>query len=134
PPTVFSPFPYTTLFRSRPASPEQGALSDGHRVLRELAHVAGAAAGELPRERHRDDQEAAIFPAGPSHSAAVAANPRRRDCRTVCADTGSAVVAEGSRRVPGTARPAPAPPVRRRRAAVHQPARRAVLQRAACAV
>src|SRR5207244_7504722 len=88
PPTVFSPFPYTTLFRSRPASPEQGALSDGHRVLRELAHVAGAAAGELPRERHRDDQEAAIFPAGPSHSAAVAANARRRDCLAVCADAG----------------------------------------------
>src|SRR5207244_12721257 len=106
PPTVFSPFPYTTLFRSRPASPEQGALSDGHRVLRELAHVAGAAAGELPRERHRDDQEAAIFPAGPSHSAAVAANARRRDCLAVCADAGGAVAAEDSWRAPDPALPA----------------------------
>jgi len=33
-----------------------------------LTAVAGAAAGELPRERHRDDQEAAIFPAGPAQS------------------------------------------------------------------
>jgi membrane glycosyltransferase len=101
------------------------------RVVRELGHVAVAAAAFIGAERHRGGQAPTVLPPRSRDTAALAGGARGRDGGAAAVHPGRAAGAEGARRGARDSPPRDSPPVWRRRPPFHGTGDRAALQHAA---